>query len=883
MLYYGGVAASKCGVSEARLIDMKRLSWSKIELSEELPNDSHSCVYHKMKFQAGFFYVYGGSNEPKQGSVIYKMKLVQNKKLKIEKIELSENCPLHRKSHTMHVIDQGDDNPFLLMIGGITNKGQICKDVWKFELVSKKWSKVSDLPSGRYNHVSEYDKKRNRVVIFGGNDEKSDKTNTVLEVDIKNAFQTKEIKCNVEKGRSPPQRELTSSKIINDCLVLFGGNAVSGPLADCWGLNLETNTWHFLSKKLGPERFGHSLFYYNNLLFSYGGKLKTGRLSGDFLKIKINNLMKKHIKNLVIDEIPKSQLNAMPKTQIINKKKIHARTVSQVVRGQNAQRPGQQRARVRGRDRPRVKVDTPSTTEPEEKKEEKASTPGTTRARVRGRDRVRVRGRGRQGESIDEIKKRREEERLRKKKEREELRKQLEEERKRNRELQNKRKAERAKKRQTLKKKLDMNEIFQEGGNDAKSDRVARAARVRLKVRGRDRNRVKVSTLKKALDRTSKIMGNREEIDAVIPKEEVKSTETTETNRVALKPRGRQQRKRVAPKSLKNVRRAPKKTQVKAPNGKSSCIKQSKKPIGGQKIIQFGKPKKKEGICFKTDLEVKPGKIVRSLYVSPKTKKNAFIDFVSKQFDTYKEPKRLAMSKIKKKTTEEKDELEKIKNRKPRPFLLTEYVKNKQESKEPEKNVKISTRSGVEREEIGESEEASSFLNRNETNAWMDIIKDMKEIEKSDAAENHFITFAEPFCAGQMNWVFHHEKKKDRVLPNLYKQYLRNEETDWRFLKAVDESIGCTFIHKQKQDDMEKTQPKAKEYKPKKMIGIMGRKVMFHLEDDHVEQKLMQRTETKQNLKYNSRPKRVKKRKRRGKDPQAFRVLPDPKTHSFKV
>jgi hypothetical protein len=180
------------------------------------------------------------------------------------------------------------DGDRAIMFGGRTRTGdtgpyKLFNDVWSFDFKNEAWSPIvtsGAAPAARHNAAGAIDRKRGRLIVFGGSTSTSGTAFTPLDdtyaLDLKTGAWTA-----LSSATKPPPRLFHSVAIDNDGeqLYVFSGgdeNAFTGPfLRDTWALDLKTDTWRKLtttgSTPLGRIQFGMSFDEEKKRVIVFGG------------------------------------------------------------------------------------------------------------------------------------------------------------------------------------------------------------------------------------------------------------------------------------------------------------------------------------------------------------------------------------------------------------------------------------------------------------------------------------------------------------------------------------------------------------------------------------------------------------------------------------
>lgn len=194
--------------------------------------------------------------------------------------------PSARSRHVM-VNDTGRDRA--LLFGGRTRTGTSgaytqLNDLWGFDFSTEKWTKLETSgtpPTPRSNAAAVFDKKRGRMIVFGGNTNTSGTAFTPLDETWALNLEFREWKPIGMNGTKPPPRLFHGATIddAGDKMYVFGGgneNAFTGPFFnDLYVLDLATDTWSKVEATgdtpLGRIQFGMSFDSNKKRVVVFGG------------------------------------------------------------------------------------------------------------------------------------------------------------------------------------------------------------------------------------------------------------------------------------------------------------------------------------------------------------------------------------------------------------------------------------------------------------------------------------------------------------------------------------------------------------------------------------------------------------------------------------
>lgn len=193
--------------------------------------------------------------------------------------------PGARARHVMVTDLEGDR---AIMFGGRTRATgstgpyTLFADVWAFDFKAETWSAITTsgtAPSPRANAAGAIDRKRNRLIVFGGNTSTSGTAFTpagdTFALDLKSGA------WKAIAGTGPTARLFHAMAVDDDgeLMYAFGGgdeNAFTGPFFnDVWALDLKTDTWKKVSATgqapIGRIQLGMSFDREKKRLLVFGG------------------------------------------------------------------------------------------------------------------------------------------------------------------------------------------------------------------------------------------------------------------------------------------------------------------------------------------------------------------------------------------------------------------------------------------------------------------------------------------------------------------------------------------------------------------------------------------------------------------------------------
>jgi len=139
----------------------------------------------------------------------------------------------------------------LVLYGGITSDGEVCRDVWEFDFQTHRWFGHRG-PPGRYGHSSVFYAEENKMIVFGGRDADGQFLNDVWVYDCSSNVFEKAIvnRCDPEStplatNALPSPRAFHSCVIDRNLMFVIGGYNTKKKKAiqDIWALDLYDFQW----------------------------------------------------------------------------------------------------------------------------------------------------------------------------------------------------------------------------------------------------------------------------------------------------------------------------------------------------------------------------------------------------------------------------------------------------------------------------------------------------------------------------------------------------------------------------------------------------------------------------------------------------------------
>ncbi len=272
--------------------------WEEINLGQDAPpaGEDTAAVLDAMRHRV---LVYGGKDDgEKNRNELWALDLVTKS---WSEITSAGPLPPPREDHTL-VLDQ--DNDALVLFGG--EDGSTTNATWSFDLRANRWSDITDASAPALEgHVSVYDPRGRRMVVFGGmreekahKDEKVlDDTTWALDLDAGSPRRGKWAKLATDGPKPSARREHRGVyDPVRGRLIVFGGRQRSKAsfLADLWLLDLEALAWHELGTSgERPEPIRQTALGYDaeaDLLTVFGGEIHVERAGGEDDEFTVNQV-----------------------------------------------------------------------------------------------------------------------------------------------------------------------------------------------------------------------------------------------------------------------------------------------------------------------------------------------------------------------------------------------------------------------------------------------------------------------------------------------------------------------------------------------------------------------------------------------------------------
>ncbi len=172
--------------------------------------------------------------------------------------------PSPRYGHTFVTVVNGNDTSILLF-GGDNGAKVVINELWAYNKDNSKWEKKeSNNPLARRNHAA-VENNNKMIVIFG------DGTSGLLS-DIWKYDPSSNSWEELPSGGTnvPAARKDFTASVVDNEVVIVGGETDSGPSDEVYAYDLANNTWEQKASYMGAVT-GHGAFVNNNLLYVFGG------------------------------------------------------------------------------------------------------------------------------------------------------------------------------------------------------------------------------------------------------------------------------------------------------------------------------------------------------------------------------------------------------------------------------------------------------------------------------------------------------------------------------------------------------------------------------------------------------------------------------------
>lgn len=268
-----------CSESKTQLNDLWKFNgneWVSVP-SNHMPKarSGHSMIYDE---QRNRLLVFGGKNN--KGELLNDLWSWNGNDWK----KISDIGPMPRQSHRMVYNSNNGD---LFLFGGSNAEGNALNDTWIYR--NEKWIQLEsdNLPPARLQHTMCYDKKQDKIIVFGGF-RRTDKGKFVYgdtwEWSSYNGWHQKANDLHLSRDHHAMVYDNANEKI-----VLFGGYNKQY-LGDTWCL--EGEKWVRIAIDGPTARSGKPGFIYNSAdktLILYGGWDKSNRPLEDFWLFDYNH------------------------------------------------------------------------------------------------------------------------------------------------------------------------------------------------------------------------------------------------------------------------------------------------------------------------------------------------------------------------------------------------------------------------------------------------------------------------------------------------------------------------------------------------------------------------------------------------------------------
>ncbi|MFQ5820207.1 MAG: Kelch repeat-containing protein [Candidatus Heimdallarchaeota archaeon] len=177
----------------------------------------------------------------------------------------------------------------IILFGGMIWNAFPFNDTWAYDFNSNTWTNMNPptMPVGRRQHAMAYDAESDRVILFGGNDENTDRPPT--EQGNHQDTWAYDYNSNTWTNMDPTEKpfpRICPAMAYNaevDRFILFGGmrNPQVGDTSeddDTWAYDFNTNTWMAMNSVNHPSRLEDPTMAYDaesNRIILYGGILTS--------------------------------------------------------------------------------------------------------------------------------------------------------------------------------------------------------------------------------------------------------------------------------------------------------------------------------------------------------------------------------------------------------------------------------------------------------------------------------------------------------------------------------------------------------------------------------------------------------------------------------
>lgn len=235
---------------------------------------------HTSNIVGSHLYIFGGRCR-KYSNDMYQFDLEEER---WDLIPSSSKAPPPRCEHA-----SASDGAKIYICGGFDGKTRL-KDMYIFNTETSEWSRVKkskSSPEGRSGHqIIIRDQK---LYLFGGIDSTGQYLNDFYEMPLNTPGQWTSVSY---EGKAPEPRAFHSMCVLNENIVIFGGNSFSKCFDDLYVFNMKESKWIPMRMKEGyelkpPARFMQASFVSNNMLVIQGGCSKGTNSYYDMWGLKI--------------------------------------------------------------------------------------------------------------------------------------------------------------------------------------------------------------------------------------------------------------------------------------------------------------------------------------------------------------------------------------------------------------------------------------------------------------------------------------------------------------------------------------------------------------------------------------------------------------------
>ncbi len=173
-------------------------------------------------------------------------------------------------ARTAHAMTYDSVNNKVVLFGG--DDGTKNDETWVYDVAIDTWTQMNPTtkPLPRYRHAMAYDSANNKIVLFGGSDDSSRFDETWVYDVVSDTW----TQMNPERKPSARDKHAMTCDLMNNKIMLFGGEDSSGRDDDTWIYDMTSDTWTEMNSVTVPlARFHHAMAYdsVNNKIVLFGG------------------------------------------------------------------------------------------------------------------------------------------------------------------------------------------------------------------------------------------------------------------------------------------------------------------------------------------------------------------------------------------------------------------------------------------------------------------------------------------------------------------------------------------------------------------------------------------------------------------------------------